>query len=172
MNGELLQRSVILKKALSWSKKVNESINNLPIESKKPYEFVLEALIKAHKVADIAIVSSANKGAVLEEWEYYKLIDHTDIVCAQDAGTKAYCIKQLLAKGYDANKVLMCGDALGDLKAAQENGVFYYPIKVKKEKESWKEFIDVAIEKFINGEYEKDYQQEKIDEFMDNLTNK
>ena len=64
----------------------------------------------------------------------------------------------------------MCGDALGDLKAAQSNGVFYYPIKVRHEKESWKEFIDVALEKLLDGSYANDYQNQKIEEFMSNLS--
>lgn len=57
--------SIILKKALSWSKSVNENINALPFEEKKPFVGVKEGLEYAHKFADIAIVSSANLQAVL-----------------------------------------------------------------------------------------------------------
>ena len=64
----------------------------------------------------------------------------------------------------------MCGDAPGDLEAAKINGVFYYPIKVRKEKESWIEFIDKGLNKLIDGTYEGEYQEEKIKEFMDNLS--
>lgn len=162
--------SVSLKKALSWSNKVNASITKLPIESKKPYELVKEALIKAHMYADVAIVSSANLQAVLEEWEHYKLIEHTDIVLAQNAGTKAFCIQELVKKGYKKENVIMCGDALGDLKAAQCNGVNYFPILVRKEKESWNEFIDVALNKLLDGTYAKDLQERKNNEFLSNLT--
>ena len=162
--------SVSLKKALSWSNKVNASITKLPIESKKPYELVKEALIKAHMYADVAIVSSANLQAVLEEWEHYKLIEHTDIVLAQNAGTKAFCIQELVKKGYKKENVIMCGDALGDLKAAQCNGVNYFPILVRKEKESWKEFIDVALKKLLDGTYAKDLQERKNNEFLSNLS--
>lgn len=168
---ELHPESISLKKALSWSNAVNENITKLPIESKRPYEGVLEALMKAHEYADIAIVSSANKAAVLEEWEYYGLINHVDIVLAQDAGTKAYCIQELVKKGYDKENVLMCGDALGDLKATESNGVFYYPIKVKHEKESWKEFIDVALDKLLTRKYKGEYQENKAKEFLENLNN-
>ncbi len=90
---------VSLKKALSWSKAVNEEITKLPDEKKKPFEMAKEALEFAHKRADVAIVSSANLDAVLEEWEKYGLLEHTDIVLAQNAGSKAFCIGELLKKG-------------------------------------------------------------------------
>lgn len=161
--------SISLKKALSWSKAVNESINRLPEEEKVPFEGVKEALAFAHGKADVAIVSSANLDAVLEEWERFGLLEHTDIVLAQDAGSKAYCIGQLLKAGYDKEHVLMCGDAPGDLDAAKQNAVFYYPILVRHEKESWKEFRETAVEKLMDGTYGGDYQQSKTEAFLDNL---
>lgn len=161
--------SVSLKKALAWSKAVNASINRLPDEEKLPFEGVKEALAFAHEKVDVAIVSSANLDAVLEEWERYELLPHTDIVLAQDSGSKAFCIGELLKAGYARDHVLMCGDAPGDLDAAKKNRVFYYPILVRHEAQSWKEFVDQALEKLLNGSYEGAYQQEKIDAFLDNL---
>lgn len=161
--------SVSLKKALSWSKAVNTSINALPEEEKLPFKGVKEALAFAHAKVDVAIVSSANLDAVLEEWERYELLGHTDIVLAQDSGSKAFCIGELLKAGYVKDHVLMCGDAPGDLDAAQKNGVFYYPILVRHEAESWQEFVDKAVSKLLDGSYGGAYQQEKIDAFLNNL---
>lgn len=161
--------SISLKKALSWSKAVNASINQLPEEEKRPFEGVKEALALAHEKADVAIVSSANPDAVLEEWERFGLLEYTDIVLAQDAGSKAYCIGELLKAGYEKDHVLMCGDAPGDLKAAEQNGVFYYPILVRREKESWDEFRESALGKLLEGSYGGAYQQEKINAFVENL---
>ena len=161
--------SISLKKALSWSKAVNASINQLPDEEKLPFEGVKEALAFAHEKVDVAIVSSANLDAVLEEWERYGLLDHTDIVLAQDSGSKAFCIGELLKAGYARDHVLMCGDAPGDLDAAKKNGVFYYPILVRHEAESWQEFMDKAVSKLLDGSYGGAYQQEKIDAFLNNL---
>lgn len=161
--------SVSLKKALSWSKAVNTSINALPEEEKLPFKGVKEALAFAHAKVDVAIVSSANLDAVLEEWERYELLGHTDIVLAQDSGSKAFCIGELLKAGYEKDHVLMCGDAPGDLDAAQKNGVFYYPILVRHEAESWQEFVDKAVSKLLDGSYGGAYQQEKIDAFLNNL---
>lgn len=162
--------SICLKKALSWSNRVNESIKQLPKEDVVPFGMVKEALIFAHKRADIAIVSSANMGAIMDEWERHDLLPHVDLVLAQDAGTKAHCIKELLKKGYDPKKVVMCGDAPGDMDAAEQNGVFYYPIKVNHERESWIEFIDIGFNKLYDGSYAGYYQSEKIKEFINNLS--
>jgi len=161
--------SISLKKALSWSRAVNASINELPDDEKLPFKGVKEALAMAHEKVDVAIVSSANLDAVLEEWERYRLLPHTDIVLAQDSGSKAFCIGELLKAGYQKDHVLMCGDAPGDLDAAQKNGVFYYPILVRHEAESWEEFVDKALPKLLDGSYEGAYQQEKIDAFLNNL---
>lgn len=38
------------------------------------------ALESAHRDADVAVVSSANLGAVLDEWDLYGLLEHTDVV--------------------------------------------------------------------------------------------
>ncbi len=163
---------LILKKALSWSNAVNASIKALPEEEILPFQMVKEALEFAHVRADVAIVSSANLGAVLDEWKRHELLQHTDIVLAQNAGTKAYCIQELLKKGYHPNNVVMCGDALGDLEAAKKNGVHFYPILVRHEKESWEEFISIGFEKLLNNEYSGNYQEKKNEEFLNNLGGK
>ena len=159
----------IFKKALSWRIAVNKKINALPQENKIPFKMAKQALEFAHKYADVAIVSSANLDAVLEEWEKHKLLNHVDIVLAQNNGSKAHCIGELIKKGYDVNNVLMCGDAPGDRDAAIKNNVFYYPILVKKEDLSWVEFIDFGCNKFINDTYKGEYQEQKIKDFLKNL---
>lgn len=167
----LAQReSKSLRMALEWSNQVNAAIKNLPEEENLPFEGAKAGLAAAHAVADVAIVSSANAGAVKEEWTRHNLIEHTDIMLAQDAGTKAYCISQLLQAGYEKDHVLMIGDAPGDQKAAEDNGVLYYPILVKKEKSSWEQFLSEGLGKFLSGTYAGIYQEERIEEFQKNLS--
>ena len=158
----------VLLKALSWSKAVNASIVELPEELKVPYEGAKEGLAAAHAFADVAMVSSANRDAVEEEWGKFGLLEHTDIVLAQDVGSKAACIKEMLQFGYDPRKVVMVGDAPGDCDAAEKNGVYYYPILVNHEKESWDEAITVAFAKLRCGEYAEYGEQKKL-EFLRNL---
>lgn len=162
-------RSICLKKALKWSVQVNASIDRLEESDKKPFEGVKEALKYAHEYADIAIVSSANAKAVLDEWELYGLLDYVDIVLAQDAGSKAFCIGELVKKGYGKDKVMMTGDAPGDRDAAASNGVYYYPILVRHEKESWEEFVTEAVQRLVSGTFGGAYQEGKIRKFEENL---
>ena len=158
----------VFKLALKWSEMVNTSIKELPESEIKPFELVKDALKFAHERADVAIVSSANLGAVLDEWEKHGLLEHTDIVLAQNSGSKAFCIAELLKKGYDTKNVVMCGDAPGDLKAAESNNVYYFPILVKKEKESWQDFINQGFDKLLNGNYDE-YEIIKKRDFCKNL---
>jgi phosphoglycolate phosphatase-like HAD superfamily hydrolase len=159
---------LVLSKALSWSKAVNAAIVKLPEELKVPYAGAKEGLAAAHTFADVAMVSSANRDAVEEEWGKFGLLEHTDIVLAQDVGSKAACIKEMMKFGYDPNKVVMVGDAPGDCDAAEKNGVHYYPILVNHEKESWDEAVAVAYGKLQVGEYAA-YGQEKKKDFLKNL---
>ena len=158
----------IFKKALNWSKAVNTAIDALPMETKKAFSGVAEGLAAAHKAADVVVVSSANKNAVVEEWEHYDLLDNVDYLMCQDAGTKAQCIARLKGMGYAANHILMCGDAPGDKAAAEKNGVFFYPILVRHEAESWSEFQQ-ALTHFLNGSYAA-YGAAKAEEFLKNLS--
>ena len=162
--------NICLKKALEWSKSVNKAIDLLSDDEKCPFEGVKEAIILAKKVADIAIVSSANEKAVLDEWNKHGLLENVDIVLTQNIGSKSYCINKLIAKGYSRNNVLMVGDALGDLKAAEENEALYYPIMVRKEKESWIRFSKEALERFTSNSYYGEYQEKVIAEFKENLS--
>lgn len=176
LSNAALQREIdanpnieMFKKALSWSNAVNKAINELPDDKKLPFELAREALEFAHQRADVAIVSSANLDAVLEEWEKHRLLEHTDVVLAQNSGSKAFLIGELLKRGYDRDKVLMCGDALGDMQAAEKNGVFYYPIMVRNEKESWQEFIEVGFQRLLDDTYAGEYQASKRKQFLKNL---
>ena len=159
---------LVFEKALSWSKAVNAAIVDLDESLKVPYEGAKEGLAAAHTFADVAMVSSANRDAVEEEWGKFGLLEHTDIVLAQDIGSKAHCIARMLEFGYDLNKVLMVGDAPGDSDAAEKNGVHYYPILVNHEKASWDEAIAVAFGKLQSGEYAP-YGAQKKQAFLQNL---
>ena len=159
---------LVLNKALSWSKAVNAAIVELDESLKVPYNGAKEGLAAAHQFADVAMVSSANRDAVEEEWGKFGLLEHTDIVLAQDVGSKAACIAAMLKFGYDLDKVVMVGDAPGDCDAAEKNNVYYYPILVNHEKESWDEAIAVGFGKLQSGEY-AEYEIQKKKEFLANL---
>ena len=161
--------SQCLKKALSWSLALNRAIDGLSDEQKKPFEGVKETLEKMHAFADVAIVSSANNSAVIEEWTKYGLINSVDVIMTQEDGSKAHCIKAMKEKGYGEGKVMMVGDADGDCNAAKLNGVYFYPILVKHEAESWKKLNSEALGLFKAGLFDGTYAKNLIKEFYENL---
>ena len=162
-------RHPVFQKALAWSRAVNRSIEALPPEEVKPFGGVKEALAAAHTQADVVVVSSANPEAVRKEWQRFGLLDHVDLICTQEMGSKAYCIRRLAEKGYAPEEILMCGDGPGDEAAAAENRVLYFPILVRHEEESWMQFVSEALPRFLGGAYAGEYQEEQLRRFRDNL---
>lgn len=140
--------SAILKKALAWSHAVNSCIVQLP-KGNDIFKESTESLIAAHELADVVVVSAANKEALIEEWNRLDVAKYTNMIFGQDYGSKSEIIRDLKLKGYKEENILMVGDALGDLKAARDNDVYFYPIIVNEEKESWIEFRKNVLSAFI-----------------------
>jgi phosphoglycolate phosphatase-like HAD superfamily hydrolase len=162
-------KSPQLDLTMTWSLKVNEGIEALAGED-RPFPKVLEGLAAIHPHADIAIVSSANGKAVFEEWTRHGLAPYVELMCGQEAGSKAHCIGAVKALGdYSLDRVLMVGDAPGDLAAAKENGVLFYPIIAGQEKESWETLVETAMDKFLTGTFSGDYQDSLVDSFDKSL---
>lgn len=159
-----------LARALRWSSRVNESISALP-EENGSYPGVSEALRRLIAIADIAVVSSANGGALESEWKRCGLDGYVGALLGQEAGNKAFCISELVRLGgYDKSSVVMVGDAPGDLKAAEKNGVFFYPILVGREEFSWQRLRCEAVNKLTDGSFAGEYQEKLKREFFENLT--
>lgn len=162
----------VMRKALHWSQMVNQEIAALDENLKQPFPGVKEALRETSEKADVVIVSSANRQAVLEEWDRCGLMDYVTDVMAQDNGSKAQCIGTLLKQGYEKDNVLMVGDAMGDLAAAKKNEVYFFPILVKNEKTSWEEFRMTVLDQFEMGLYKKKVQEKQIERFRSNFGGK
>ncbi|MBR3769296.1 MAG: HAD family hydrolase [Lachnospiraceae bacterium] len=160
--------SECIEKALLWSIRTNRSINNLPADD-KPFDNVKVTMDAMCKAADLVAVSSANGEAVEAEWTKHQLKEDCRVLLCQEAGSKAFCIGELMKKGYDPAKILMVGDAPGDRDAAMKNGVRYYPILVGKEGESWTRLKEEAFPKLLAGTFDDEYQAMLIREFEQNL---
>lgn len=161
--------SPVLEKVLSWSQHASLNIALLPVEERRPFDGVAEALIYAKEESDIVVVSSANPDAMYEEWELHGLAYFVDLILNQNIGTKEYCISSLISKGYNPRNVIMIGDAMEDLDVAKRCGVCFYPIIITKEDDSWKRFHEEAIERFYDGTYAGDYEAQLIKEFKEAL---
>jgi phosphoglycolate phosphatase-like HAD superfamily hydrolase len=157
-----------LKMAYEWSLNVNKSIEKLP-KGNEAFDGVTEGLDALSKIVDVCVVSSANKEALDDEWGRHDYKKYLTALLGQEEGTKQHCIAQLKTKGYDNEKILMVGDAPGDLAAAKNNNVRYYPILVGKEKFSWERLVNEAVPKLMNGQFDEQYQNSLIKEFNDSL---
>lgn len=158
------KKNPCMEDALLWSIHVNLAIRMMKKEE-GPFEYVREVMEELSREADLAAVSSANGQAVEEEWSKYGLKSSCKILLSQEAGTKAECIRKLLQKGYDRKRTIMVGDALGDYEAAVKNHVWFYPIVVNREGESWRKLRDEAYPRLREGDFTQDYQEELLAEF-------
>jgi phosphoglycolate phosphatase-like HAD superfamily hydrolase len=153
-----------IDRALAWSKKVNEDISQL-VFGIPPFPFVRESLAKLLDHADMMVVSQTPGEALKREWEEHDIDRYTRLIAGQEFGTKSEHLK-FAAKGkYPDNHILMIGDAPGDLKAARNNGVLFYPINPGSEEESWERFYHKGMDRFLNLDYLGDYQDELIADF-------
>jgi hypothetical protein len=75
----------------------------------------------------------------------------------------------MLKFGYENEFTLMVGDAPGDLDAAEKNGVYFFPILVNHEKESWDELISEGLPRLANGSFGGEYQDQLKRRFVANL---
>ncbi|MDP3830300.1 MAG: HAD hydrolase-like protein, partial [Ignavibacteriaceae bacterium] len=142
----------IINLTLKWSKEVNQNIEDLVFDI-PPFPYVKESLVKIFDKADLLVVSQTPVEALTREWEEHKIEHFVKLIAGQEYGTKAEHLK-FAAKGkYPDDKILMIGDAPGDLSAAKSNGVLFYPINPGHEDDSWKRFYDEAVDKFFAGTY-------------------
>lgn len=141
-----------LKRALTWSRKVNSDIA-AKSPTFKAFAATKESLDAISKVAQVVIVSSANKAAVLAEWKRNGLLEFVDTVFGQEDGKKAACLARL-SREEPAHRIMMVGDAVGDYQASQKTGTLFFPILVTKENESWRTLKETALPAFIAGKYQ------------------
>jgi len=157
-----------LKKAYEWSIAVNNAIASDKRET-VIFGGSRDAIKEISKFADIAVVSSANEEAVLAEWHESGLDKYVNIFLTQKYGSKSDCIKMLLEYGYENKNVLMVGDAPGDYQAALSNNVWFYPILVEHEKESWKNIISECFSLVMSEKFSNDMQDSFVEKFNKNL---
>jgi len=158
----------VLQQALQWSNGVNATIAEL-VENVPPFPYVRESLAKLTDKADLVVVSQTPTEALEREWREHGIDRFVRLICGQEMGTKAEHIKMAAQGRYEPDRMLMIGDAPGDLQAGRANGTRFYPINPGQEEASWQRFHDEAIDKFLTGEYTDRYEQKLIDEFQTHL---
>lgn len=154
----------LMKKTLAWSMAVNDTVAHI-VRNVPPFPYLRESLDKIIEKCDVIVVSATPNEALKREWKEHDIDKFVKVIAGQEMGTKREHLAIALEKGYEKNKMLMIGDAPGDLEAARGNGILFYPINPGDEEESWKRFYEKAYDKFIDGTYEGEYETALIAEF-------
>jgi phosphoglycolate phosphatase-like HAD superfamily hydrolase len=149
----------------AWSVDVNrrieETVKNVP-----PFPLVRESLERLRNVADVLVVSATPGEALKREWEEHRLAPLVALIAGQELGTKNEQLALAAApERYARDRVLMVGDAPSDRRAAEANGVLFYPINPGHEDESWQRFHDEVLSRFFAGTYAGDYMKQRVTEF-------
>jgi phosphoglycolate phosphatase-like HAD superfamily hydrolase len=155
----------VIDKILLWSKEVNKSIEDMVYDI-PPFPFFKESLMKMIEKADTIVVSQTPLEALVREWKEHKIDSYVRVIAGQEYGTKTEHLKYAAKGKYADDKILMIGDAPGDLDAAKCNGVLFYPVNPGHEEASWERFYKEALDKFFNGTFKGEYEKSLIDEFQ------
>jgi len=153
-----------LKRAYGWSLEVNERIEDI-VRNVPPFPLLRESLAKMQKQADVIVVSQTPQEALDREWAEHDIDSYVRFIAGQELGTKTEHLAMAAGGKYDKSRMLMIGDAPGDLKAARGNDALFFPVNPGSEEASWQRFFDEALDRFFAGTYAGDYEKELIAEF-------
>ncbi|MDA2926419.1 HAD family hydrolase [Acidobacteria bacterium AH-259-G07] len=154
----------VLKQALEWSKSVNVTIADM-VHGVPPFPYLRETLEKISGWADIIVCSATPYEALRREWKEHDIARFTRVIAGQEMGSKKEHIHLASEGKYQGSRILMVGDAPGDLRAARANQAFFFPINPGQEENSWERFFREGTEKFKSGDYTAEYELELIREF-------
>lgn len=154
-----------MHRALAWSLAVNESVADIVKGGLPPFPYVRECLETAKAKADLMVCSQTPTEALVREWEEQDMDQYVFTINGQEMGTKSEHIRFASEGRYDNNKILMIGDAFGDLKAARANNALFFPINPGEEERSWQRLSEEGLERFFAGTFAGEYENALIKEF-------
>ncbi len=154
-----------MHQTLEWSKAVNVSVNDIVQGGLPPFPFARDCFEKAHGRADMMVCSQTPTEALVREWEEQNLDHFVFTINGQEMGTKGEHIQFATEGRYAPDKVLMIGDANGDLKAARMNNALFFPINPGDEDTSWQRLHEEGLDRFFNGTFAGEYEASLIAEF-------
>jgi phosphoglycolate phosphatase-like HAD superfamily hydrolase len=153
-----------LASVLAWSEAVNALIEER-VPDVPPFPFARESLELISGNSDAMCISQTPSAALAREWARNGLTGFVRLIAGQELGTKSEHIRMATAGRYGPGRVLMIGDAMGDLAAARENGALFYPIVPGREEDSWRLFHSRCYGLFLDGRYAGAPERELVREF-------
>ena len=153
-----------LDKALGWSKAVNASVADM-VHGVPPFPYMRESLQSLQSQADVVVVSATPTEALVREWEEHDIAKYVRVIAGQEMGSKKQHLAWAAKDKYPADRILMVGDAPGDMDAAKANGVLFFPINPGQEEKSWERFYQEGLARFTASRYAGEYEAALIAEF-------
>ena len=130
-----------------------------------PFLYARECLEKISAGADSIVVSQTPVDALEREWKEHDIERFVRVIAGQEYGTKSEHLALAAVSKYSRHRILMIGDAPGDLKAARDNNVCFYPVIPGRESESWRRLYEEGLERFFSDNYRGAYEDGLLDEF-------
>ncbi|HOD49644.1 MAG TPA: HAD family hydrolase [Candidatus Hydrogenedentes bacterium] len=155
----------VMAQALEWSKAVNLTVADIVKGGLPPFPHVRECLEKAHTKADMLVCSQTPTEALTREWQEQGVDTYVFAIAGQEMGKKSEHIGFAAQDRYDHGKMLMIGDAPGDMKAARANNALFFPILPGDEDKSWKRLYEEGLDMFFEGTFAGEYEAGLIREF-------
>ncbi len=156
--------SEFLKKVLLWNN-LSDKLFAENCKDIQPFNFVKQSFEKAQNKANIGVISSATREGLETDWAGGGIAKYASVILGKENGSKKEQLKGEADGKYDKDKILMIGDAIGDLEAAKSIDALFYPIVAGEEEKSWEKLCDEALDKFFDGTYAGDYEKSLIDYF-------
>jgi len=153
-----------LASVLDWSRQVNRAVEE-KAGGVRVFEGVRESLETIGGDADAICISQTPAEALVREWQEHGLRPYVSMIAGQELGTKQEHIDLAADGKYAPDRILVIGDAPGDLATARHAGALFYPVNPGREEASWKRFKEEAWSRFLAGRYRGEYQDALIDEF-------
>jgi len=160
-----------LAPVLAWSLAVNKAVEEM-VFGVPPFPYFRECAQKMNGKADVMVVSQSPGEALDREWKEHGIDRFVRVLAGQELGTKAEHIQFAAGGKYATAKMLMIGDAPGDLKAARSNNALFYPIVPGHEEASWERLYREGLDRFFAGAYAGAYEKGLIEEFDASLPEK
>lgn len=152
-----------LQEVYNWSLEASRqiaAIRDIPV-----FDEVEEGLKVLHSKSDIIVVSQTTEEALVREWRNAGLEKFIDVIAGAELGSKAESLIRAARGRYPLDRIIMVGDAFGDLEAAETTGCLFFPIIPGEETGSWLELRTRALRNALNGTFAGEYQADLISRF-------
>jgi phosphoglycolate phosphatase-like HAD superfamily hydrolase len=160
--------SPFLDEVMKWSLRSDELFEE-HTKGLLPFANMEAALKLMSEKADIMVVSSASGTGLDKDWSFSGMTQYVSLLAGQETGTKKAQLRMGAEGKYPPEKILMIGDAPGDLEAARSIEALFFPVTPGMEEESWTLLREESLPRFFAGKFKGEYENSLIRNFLDFL---